>query len=193
MSHLILIRHSISEPDTSVPAAQWRLSHRGRQLCQPLAQQLAPHTPTLLVSSMEPKAIETARLTAAHLKLPSLIAAGLHEHDRSNVGFFPSKDQFDAAVQQMFAQPSQCVFGLESADQARLRFTAALEALLADHPEEALAVVTHGTVLSLFAAHANLTDPLPLWQSLSMPAFVVLQLPGFALLGTIPAVAPPPQ
>jgi hypothetical protein len=37
-----------------------------------------------------------------------------------------------------------------------------------------VAIVTHGTVLSIFTARHNPIDPFALWQQLSLPAFLVL-------------------
>ncbi|MDH5605501.1 MAG: phosphoglycerate mutase family protein [Anaerolineae bacterium] len=185
MPQLILIRHSISQPDTTAPAAEWRLSHAGREACKGLAHTIRDYRPSLLISSTEPKAIETARLTAQELNLPSQIAAGLHEHDRTNIGFMPSKEQFDQAVANLFAKPDACVFGLESADQARVRFAAGVKSILQQYPEENLALVSHGTVIALFTAHANQMDAYSFWQGLGMPAVVVLTLPRFEIIETI--------
>ncbi|MBW8012904.1 MAG: histidine phosphatase family protein [Chloroflexi bacterium] len=185
MPNLILIRHSASQPDSSIPANQWRLSHRGRQLCKPLAEKLSVHQPTLLVSSIEPKAIETAQLTAEHLGIESDIANGLHEHERSNVPFMLSQESFEGRVQAMFEKPGEVVFGTESANQALERFSAAIDNLLKDLIDETLALVTHGTVMSLFVARANSLDAHGLWSTLGMPAFVVLELPKFKVVTTL--------
>jgi broad specificity phosphatase PhoE len=70
------------------------------------------------------------------------------------------------------------VFGNETADQARTRFTQAIHTLLAQHPSDTLAIVTHGTVLTLFLAHHNPhLDPISFWHSLQLPDLVVVTLP----------------
>lgn len=181
MSQIILIRHSISKQDDSLPANQWRLSQAGREACRPLAAALQPFSPTLLISSLEPKAIETARLTAAHLGVPSEMAAGLHEHDRSNLGYI-SQDRFQGLVREMMEKPEEQVFGLETGAQARGRFGAALEQLLAEYPEETLGLVTHGTVMSLYIAAANGLDTYNFWERLGMPSFVILTLPRLEII-----------
>jgi broad specificity phosphatase PhoE len=181
MAHLVMIRHSIPEKDTSVPANQWRLSHAGREACKALVKEIEPYAPTIMISSMEPKAIETAQILGRQLGIPNEIAAGLHEHDRSNVPHLPSQQNFEDQVKAMFEKPGERVFGLESADQSHARYAAAVNALLESYPGETLGIVSHGTVMSLFIGRANPVDPYEFWQTLEMPDFVVLGLPGLRL------------
>ena len=185
MNRLILIRHSETQPDSTAPSGEWRLSHKGRELCRPLADKLTPYKPTILISSYEPKAAETARLTAERLGLPSQIAAGLQEHDRSNVGFMPSGERFESFIRELFARPDELVFGTETANQAHDRFAAAVTNLQAEYPGETLGIVTHGTVMTLFVAQANEVEPFAFWKELSMPCFVVLDLPDKRILEII--------
>jgi hypothetical protein len=49
----------------------------------------------------------------------------------------------------------------------------------------ALAIVAHGTVISLFVAAHNQINSFELWQQLAMPSFVVLGLPSFALVEAV--------
>ncbi|MBN2499450.1 MAG: histidine phosphatase family protein [Anaerolineales bacterium] len=177
MTNMVLIRHSISEPEATAPASQWRLSHRGRGRCEELAKRLAKYDLDLLVSSIEAKAIETAKLTAAHLSIPTEIALGIHEHERSNVGFLASPELFQAQVAELFDQPDEVVFGSESAVQALTRFTVAIDALIAAYGQESFGVVTHGTVMSLYVAELMGSAPFDLWQRLDMPAYVRIVLP----------------
>ncbi|MEW5869935.1 MAG: histidine phosphatase family protein [Chloroflexota bacterium] len=178
---LILVRHSQPEIDPRLPAAQWPLSAAGRERCQPLARALSAYPLHAVISSHEPKAIQTARLVAAALNLPASQAPGLHEHERPAAGL-TNQEEFQAAVACLFAHPGQLVMGAETADQARQRFTQAVHALLAAHPGQNLAVVAHGTVISLFVAHACRLDPFPLWQSLTLPCFIPLTQPSLTLL-----------
>ncbi len=174
---MVLIRHSISEPEATAPASQWRLSHHGRGRCEALAEHLEKYNLSLLVSSIEAKAIETAKLTAAHLSIPTEIAFGIHEHERSNVGFLASPELFQARVAEFFDQPDKVVFGSESAAQALARFTAAVDALIASYGEESFGVVTHGTVMSLYVAEIMGSAPYDFWRRLKMPAYVQIALP----------------
>jgi 2,3-bisphosphoglycerate-dependent phosphoglycerate mutase len=64
---LLLVRHSVPAPDPSVPSEEWRLSEEGRGRCAELARHIAVYEPQRLLSSPEPKALETAELIAAIL------------------------------------------------------------------------------------------------------------------------------
>jgi broad specificity phosphatase PhoE len=178
---LILIRHSQPRLEPDRPASQWPLTEEGRQRCIVLAERLAAYAPDLIVTSRERKAIETSALVAARLALPTLIAPGLHEHEREQVGWL-SNPAFEQAVSAFFAQPNELVFGEETASQAGARFDAAVRDVLASHPAQTVAIVSHGTVITLFLAQHAGVAALPFWTRLDMPALVVLSLPELKLL-----------
>jgi broad specificity phosphatase PhoE len=181
MRYLILIKHSHPEIIPDIPAAQWQLSDEGRRRCVALAQRLVAYHPAAIVASCEPKAEETAQIVAERLGMRHTTAEGLHEHDRSNVGWSSAED-FEAAVARFFAHPSALVFGRETADQARERFARAVDVVIAAHPSGNLVVVAHGTVIALFVAARIGIEPFLLWRRLGLPSFVVLSLPNMALV-----------
>lgn len=173
---LVLIRHSLPNIIADVPACQWALSERGRQRCRPLASRVASWQPGIVVSSLESKAIETGRLVAERLDIPFETAAGLHEHERQGATFTTSK-QFQTDVAAFFQHPGERVFGNETADQARQRFCQAVTKVLTAHSLDTVAIVTHGTVMTLFVSQMTGMEPFSFWQRLGLPAFVVLGLP----------------
>jgi broad specificity phosphatase PhoE len=185
--HLILVKHSLPEIVPGEPAAAWRLSPEGRARCRPLAEKLAAYRPRIVVSSVEPKARETAEAVAATLGCGLEVVAGLQEHERSSVPFM-SKDAFEAAVAAFFARPTELVFGEETADLAHVRFAAAVDGVLAHHAGQTVAIVAHGTVITLFAARATGLEPLSLWKTLGLPSFVVFSLPVLRLLRVVGSV-----
>lgn len=185
---LILVRHSMPEMVAGVPASQWRLSDEGRRRCEPLARRLAAYDLAAVVASEEPKAVETGQIVAEVLGLPFQTAPGLHEHERPKAGLFSTREQFEAQVARLFEHPSELVLGHETADQAHARFVRAIANVLSQHPSGNLAVVTHGTVLTLLASRAAGLDPVPFWKRLGLPAFVVLSLPAFHLLEVVESV-----
>jgi broad specificity phosphatase PhoE len=181
MTHrLLLIKHSVPAFDHDLPAAQWLLSEEGQQRCAPLAQQLAMYAPQVVVSSLEPKATETGQRVAAELDVPIVTFANLHEHERPQAGLL-SRQDFETAVADFFAQPEALVFGLETAFQAQQRFEKAITEILECYPDQTVAVVAHGRVITLFLAQKLRLEPFPLWKRLGLPSFVALQLPDFKL------------
>jgi broad specificity phosphatase PhoE len=173
---LIFIRHSIPEIVPELPANQWRLSPEGRQRCLPLADNLASRQPELIFSSFEPKAVETAQIVAEQLGLPTAPYSGLHEHERRSVSY-TTKSEFEAAVARLFAQPDELVFGEETANQVLGRFSQAVETLRAQHPDKRLAIVSHGTVISLFVDQTCQIEAFDFWKRLGMPALVAISPP----------------
>ena len=183
MRSLILIRHSAVAIDPDRPASEWMLSAEGRRRCYELAAELEAYHPAVFVSSVEPKAVETGRLLAETLGRPWTTAAGLHEHERRSTPYFADRAIFEAAVAQFFARPDEMVLGEETAAQARGRFVAAVDDVLAAHPTGNVAIVSHGTVITLFLGHYNPhLDPFSLWRSLSLPCYFVVSAPGMKLV-----------
>lgn len=189
MRKLILVRHSLPDIVPEIPANLWRLSREGRRRCKILAAKLAGHKPCLIVTSLESKALETGQLVASMLELPQAAAAGIHEHERRSVAFCADEAKFQASVVRMLEQPGQPVFGDETGDQAHQRFSQAIDSVIERYPQGNLAVVTHGTVLSLFVSRAVRIEPIPLWKRLGLPSFVALQLPDSGLLEIVESVS----
>lgn len=179
--YFLLVRHAAPAIDASRPAATWGLTADGVASCKQLAEQMAPFAPTAVFTSHEPKAQQTGRLAAEQVGIRWETAVNLHEHDRSNVTHMPG-EQFKANVARLFTDPDTLFFGTETGSQARQRFAQAVQAILTAHPHDTPAIVSHGTVITLFLAHYNPIDPIPFWQSLPMPALLVVERAGFRLL-----------
>ena len=94
MPGLILVRHAAPRVEPERPSAQWRLSDEGREACRVLAERLKAHRPTAVVSSVEPKAWETAALVAQRLGIPCSAAPDLHEHDRAGARYVADRAAF---------------------------------------------------------------------------------------------------
>ncbi len=185
MSDLILVRHSQSQPDPNIPSRKWGLTDEGRRRCEPLAELLAPYNLDVIITSTEPKAIETGRLVAQKLEIPFQEMENFHEHERETAPFFETKEEFLKALTNLFARPAELVFGEETAIEARDRFAGAIESAIAACPQENIAIITHGTVLSLFASQFTGQETIPLWQGLGMPAFVAFSHPEMNLLAQV--------
>jgi broad specificity phosphatase PhoE len=181
---LVLIRHSMPEIDPAVPAREWRLSEDGRRRCVRLVREVSAFDPAVVVTSQEPKAIETGQLLAEGLGVGCETAGGLHEHRRPRAPW-EGREAFEAKVARFFERPETLVFGEETADQAEGRFRAALDKVLERHRQGNLAVVSHGTVMTLLVAGSNQVDAFGFWRRLGLPAVVVLEVPGYYLVDVI--------
>jgi broad specificity phosphatase PhoE len=180
MPKLILIKHARPMVDPAVSAEQWRLSDEGREKCRPLADALRGYDFAEIVSSAEPKAVETARILGQALSKPTRTADGLEEHDRRNVPHMESRD-FISLIALFFKEPDRLVLGDESADEAYGRFADAVDAVIADAPQGDVAIVTHGTVIALFAQRRANQDPFALWRKMGLPSFVAFEMPTWAV------------
>jgi broad specificity phosphatase PhoE len=173
---LILIKHSRPLVDPARPSHRWILSYEGREKCAALAEAVRRHDPKVIIASEEPKASETGRLVAEALRLPFATASDLHEHDRTNVPHMRSRE-FISYMALFFQRPAERVLGRESADQAANRIGAAVEAVLAQHPDGNIAVVTHGTVLALLAERRAGENGFAIWRKMGLPSMLVFELP----------------
>lgn len=172
---LILVRHSVPDVRRDVPSAQWRLSPDGIARAHRLARRLQPGGASTIFTSREPKAVETARAMAAEWGLAVEEVDGLHEHERPLAQMF-SREVFEARVRELFERPGELVFGAETAERARRRFTMAVMRLVAARSGDVV-VVTHGTVMTLFVAEAAGVEPFSFWKRQQMPFAVTLTLP----------------
>jgi broad specificity phosphatase PhoE len=173
--YLILVKHSVPEIEQDQPANTWRLSNEGQRRAQRLAEELLSFEPEIVLSSDEPKSVETAEILSHRLQLDMHTLPGLHEHDRSNVPFL-SHDAFQASMRDFFQRPDALVFGRETADQAHNRFYRAVHSILTEYRNNTVIIVAHGTVISLFVARLTGTSDLELWNRLGLPSFVVMDL-----------------
>ena len=187
MQTLILVKHSLPEIDPSVPAKEWRLSCEGRRRARKLGERLDRYSLDLFVSSAEPKAIETAEIAGGALNVPVEVVEGLHEHERVNAGFM-EKERFEQSIRQFYEQPADLIFGEETADSAYDRFANAVFGVLDRSRRENLAIVTHGTVMSLFVSRNSDLEPFSLWKKLRLPSWVALSCPSFDVVEICPNI-----
>jgi broad specificity phosphatase PhoE len=134
----------------------------------------ATYAPDALVSSAEPKALETAHLVAQRMHTSVQVVDGLQEHDRSNTPW-PGPEEFDRVVAAFFHRPAELVLGCETAQQASEHFAKTMADVTSQYAEQNVVVFTPGTVLTLFVARATGMEPLALWKRLGLPSFVVLR------------------
>ena len=175
MGQLYLVRHAEPDVNPEMPSKQWKLSESGRLGALRAAVQLGKAGISKIFTSEEPKALETGRIIGGHHSIPVSARSDLGEHDRTGVGYLTPVG-FRKAIKSLFSQPDDRVFGNESASEALKRFDRAViacESELSD-VQASLAIVSHGTVMSLFAGARSDREALGIWESLSMPAIIAM-------------------
>jgi broad specificity phosphatase PhoE len=177
---LVLAKHAepVLEPD--VAPNRWRLSEGGRRESALLGERLARYGPGVVISSEEPKAVETAEIAAERLGIGCSVYPGLHEHDRTGMPFL-GDEEFGRAARAFFERPGELVWGNETARQAGSRFEGAVRRVLDEWEEDVVVIVAHGTVISVLVAQHNGIDAHEIWQGLGLPSFCVLSIPGLEL------------
>ena len=180
-ARLVLIKHSVPEMQIHTESRFWHLSEEGRKRCAPLAEKLRRFNLARIVSSNEPKAVETAELLASALSRTHIVRPDLQENDRTGLGFV-GVEAYQDTFRRFFAEPDRVIVGTETAEEARARFTTAVEAVLEEFPEETLAIVTHGTVISLLVSEPTAEERFRLWRRLGLPSFVVVSRPSLEIV-----------
>ena len=178
---LILVKHSLPKIVENIPAREWKLSEEGRIRAGRLAEQLISYQPEVIVSSIEPKARETAEIIAGNYNLTIQIVEGLHEHDRSKTPYL-SKDEFQASVRKFFENPTALVFGNETADECYSRFDQAVRFILNYYGDKTIVIVAHGTIISLFVSRLTGIPGIFLWNELGLPSFLLLDIQSATLI-----------
>jgi len=179
--YLILVKHSLPEIAENVPAHEWKLSEEGRVRARRLAERLISFQPDVIVSTIEPKAQETAEFIARKQNLTLQILEDLHEHDRSKTPYL-SKDEFQASIHKFFENPTTLVFGNETANECHTRFDHAVRSVLNYYGDKTIVIVAHGTIISLFVSRLTGISDLFLWNELGLPSFVVLDMQSALLI-----------
>jgi broad specificity phosphatase PhoE len=187
VNNVILVKHSLPAVIPTIPAKEWTLSKAGQIRCKALAERLASYSPEIVISSVEPKATETAQIIARRLQTPVHTFVGLHEHDRTGVEFL-GKEQFKTRVNDFFIRRDELVLGRETAHQAYERFSKALASVERKYPKKNIVVVSHGTVITLFVERVSDLDVFSFWRNLDLPSFVVLSLPQHSLVTTVESI-----
>lgn len=177
MANLILIRHSMVQPNPELNSHEWGLVEEGREACKILVEKLRPYAIRQIYSSQEAKARETGQILADALGLSCEIAPDLAETKREGLDFMANSAEFRQQVREAMRRPDEKLFGEERFADARERFLNAMERLLCQHPNETIALVSHGRVLSMVLAQFTGEDPVSIWDSLKMPAYAILSLP----------------
>ena len=180
---LYLIKHGKPDIQRAVAAHDWALSDEGRAQAAALAERLAstPKPPSLVIASEEPKAFQTAEVLSNRLAVPLQRVLGLHEQLRYNQPFFANESEFTRHIGLFFERASERVYGDESADAAHARFHNSVR-IAAELTSGDVAIVAHGTVISLLVSRANGLNPMSLWRSLSFCEYYAVAWPSLRLV-----------
>ena len=163
---LVLARHAEPLVEAGVPPAGWSLTDEGRDAARRMGERLASLGLRVVVSSTERKAMETATAMADALDVTFHTGHDLHEHERP---WFDDRTELERFLEAFFADPKKH-------GPVERRFTAAVDAVVRAHRGDRIAIVSHGTVMSLHLAARYGMDGWTTWQALEMPSYAVVEL-----------------
>ena len=141
-----------------------------------------PYTPSYPARSPRPS--KPRRCLAHAPGKPFHRVEGLHEHERGDVGYFHNVEDFYKAVRSLIESPKKPVFGIETADEAHLRFSGAMDDVMGGLEVANLAVLAMA-LSSLYVARKSGADPNALWKRLKLPSYVVINLPEHRLIEVV--------
>ena len=161
MTRVVLIRHAEPFVEISTPGSQWRLTLEGKDNAGVLGARVVGSSPIAHVwASPERKARETAEHA-----FPSAAARVREQLGEVTKPWYPTTDELTQAVASYLR--GDVVEGWERREDVVARL-AQLEADIG--PEERLAVVSHGVVLTVWLDHQGvLEDPFAFWSELRTP------------------------
>jgi broad specificity phosphatase PhoE len=146
------LTHPQVEIDPAVPVPSWGLSAVWQARVRALVEAGWLAGTTMVVSSGERKAIETASPIAVALGLDVEIREAMHENDRSATGFLPPAE-FEATADAFFAQPLVSIRGWERAIDAQARIVREAETVVAREAAGDVLFVGHGAAGTLLFCH----------------------------------------
>jgi 2,3-bisphosphoglycerate-dependent phosphoglycerate mutase len=186
MRHLVLIKHARPHVNPAITSEEWQLGKEGTDGAARLVDPLRRFSFDRIYSSDEPKAAQTAQTLGQALERPVEQVPDLREHDRQNVPHMDSRE-FISLVALFFREPDRLVLGNETADEAYARFAAAIDAIIARETRD-VALVTHGTVISLFVQRRADREPFALWRAMGLPSVIILEIPSWKIVDLIERV-----
>lgn len=174
MRQIILVKHAAPVVVPGKSSDRWPLSAMGKEAASALADDLKAFAAAQVVTSVEPKAVETGQRVAAGLGLTAQTHEGLHEHERRTVPHLRTSD-FLSLMAQVFKRKDELVLGEETASATLHRFTGALESVCATYPQGHLIVVAHGTAIALFLESISQEDGYRIWREMGLPSYAVVE------------------
>jgi broad specificity phosphatase PhoE len=177
VAKLLLVKHAQPVVDPLVPASGWHLSEAGRESFTRLGVALRAFEPAALFASPQPKAKETAARSPSDsdskLRSATASASTTTPTRRSSAARRSSRRPSETSSR---APTSGC-----SAARARARLSLAFRPRWirrsARTTGKTVALFSHGRVISLYLASRGDVDEFAIWQRLTLPSLVVLDLP----------------
>ncbi|MFK5709928.1 MULTISPECIES: histidine phosphatase family protein [Lysinibacillus] len=175
MTEIYFVRHAhahYSEDEYHRP-----LSAQGQRDAECVTNLLKHHRIDAVYASPYRRAIQTVEGIAQARHLPVQTIDALKERQLAT----GKLEDFHAAVQRVWQEPSFAWAGGESNQQAMARAIPSLRNILLTHPQESVVIGTHGNIMALMMQYFDAQYDYAFWQTLSMPDIYRLAFQGLSL------------
>lgn len=176
MPYLYLIRHPRTHVDPSRQAHEWALSDQGRAQVNSLIEAPFWKTVAALYSSNQAKAMDPARAIGMRYDIPITSMPGLAEI-RRGAEIYHSTGDYNSILDKFFSSPDFSIQGWERSGEALTRFQQAVDEIIGQHPDKSVAVLSHGTILTLYTAMLEQQPPtLKLWHQIDFASVCTVDI-----------------
>jgi 2,3-bisphosphoglycerate-dependent phosphoglycerate mutase len=141
------------------------LSNFGHAASEKLVEPLSALGLAAIYSSPYRRAIETIGPLAAYLGLPIQEVDDLRERAIGSISGIP----FEEAVATTFSDFDHMFPGGESSRDAQQRVVRAIDRITEAHPDDRIAIATHGNLMSLYLNVLDRDIGFDFWRSLALP------------------------
>nr|WP_183602810.1 histidine phosphatase family protein [Paenibacillus phyllosphaerae] len=154
------------------------LSEAGLQAAEQVASRLRGQRIDAVVSSPMARAIQTVQHVAEERKLTILLAEVLRERIIHAEDVEVTWAERESAIERSFADPDYALPGGETTRQAEERALPVLKRLLAQYEGQAIAVGTHGQIMTIMMRAFDGRYDHGFWKRTTMPDIYRLELEG---------------
>ncbi|TFG13221.1 histidine phosphatase family protein [Candidatus Thorarchaeota archaeon] len=163
----IFLRHAETQIDSNIPVSQWALTESGRYRARKLSASEDFPQYREVYSSKEPKAIATAQPFADRIHVELRTLRGLGELDRAAT-YTQSTVQYNLMVRAALTDRGRSIMAWETAEDALMRFSNAVDDIISDPEANDVLIVSHGIVLTLYFAKlvGKLDNAFERWREL---------------------------
>ena len=171
---IIFIRHSKTDRNPEIPITCWGLSAEGIKLAQKLSENSVIKNISVIYSSFQTKALETAVLLAKPNALPIKADDRLTEVTSFTGPFEPDFDKYSKNVHDYYQGDLERISGGETKDEALKRFNLAIESISqVEYQNDSIAVISHGNILTLFSAQYKNVNCYELHTQIKQPDIAI--------------------
>lgn len=168
---IVLIRHSKTTLNKNIQNEQWILSEEGVSLAQDLSKNSIIKKCTVIYSSLQTKALETALILAKPNYIPIRTEQTLTETTSVTNGFF---ENFEEEISK-WHQGDYRINNGETKSESLKRFKNTIEQIALRHSsDDFVGIVAHGNVLSILSECYYNKYSYDIHKKLQMPDFAIL-------------------